>query len=93
MSFIVRRSLKRQNPNGDRRGYECPEEKDYFPYWHPTEWTDIAVLTHNTRTCNYYRKESQSRKPKGDCVEYYKDEVNGTGIIMNFHENSVKKNF
>ena len=57
----------RQNPNGNRRGFECPEERDYYPYWHPTQWIDAAVLVSDESWCDYYKSESQNTKNRYYC--------------------------
>jgi hypothetical protein len=57
----------RQNPNGGRRGLECPEERDYYPYWHPTPWKDAAVLTSDPAQCATIQANAQERKGYGHC--------------------------
>lgn len=59
----------RQNPNGNRRGLEMPEERDYYPYWGVSPWKDIAWLGNDVDYCNKAIKpESQNVKGKFVCV-------------------------
>jgi hypothetical protein len=71
----------RQNPNGNRHGFECPEERDYYPWWAPSPWIDIAVLTDSAADtpctpttvnqcslrCQYYMNNTMNFNPKGYC--------------------------
>jgi len=58
----------RQNNGGGTSGFECQEERDYWPYWHPTPWRDVAVLTNNASLCAEMTSESQNVKAKNWCT-------------------------
>ena len=58
----------RQNQNGNRNGFECAEERDYYPYWHYTPWRDVAVLTSDTSLCPMFQSQSQNVLGRGECV-------------------------
>lgn len=58
----------RQNTGGGTSGFECQEERDYYPYWHPTPFVDIAVLTTNTSRCSWYQDQSENVVGRSYCT-------------------------
>jgi len=59
----------RQNPNGNRSGLECPEERDYFPWEFPTPFIDLAWKGNDVEYCKKnIAPFSQRVYPKGTCT-------------------------
>jgi len=62
-----RAQYTRQNPQGTRHAYECPEERDYYPYWRPSPWVDALIITADEARCAEYQAESQNVKERYEC--------------------------
>jgi len=57
----------RQNPGGGTAALECQEERDYYPYWHPTPFRDLVILTTNQTRCDWYQSQSENVLGKNRC--------------------------
>jgi len=71
--------FSRQNNNGDRYGFECQEERDYYPYWHASPWRDIAVISYSTGWCSYYKSYSYNVRDRNHC------ETKGNGTYLPYN--------
>ena len=63
----------RQNAAGTRRGLEVPEERDYYPYWGPTPWKDIAIMVSDNKTLALMKEyvNSPHYGHKCECISDY----------------------
>lgn len=63
----------RQNAGGNRSGLECEEEREYYPYWSPSPWRDVAYLSSelgniNIDPCAMVTAGSQNNNEVFKCV-------------------------
>ena len=62
----------RQNRHGTARGMEVPEERDYYPYWGPTPWKDIAILVSDEKTKELMKEYVNSPNYGIKCKTFYR---------------------
>merc|ERR1712038_2227366 len=73
----------RQNPGGTRRGLEIDEERDYFPWTHPTIWRPAAILTDDVTECeSKMQPHTQQAEAKCACAPNANDIANNNNDLV-----------
>jgi len=57
-----------QNAAGNQSGLECPEERDYYPWWQPSPWKDVALITTSQKRCDDVKGQSFNVADRYKCV-------------------------
>ncbi|XP_078358599.1 protein DD3-3-like isoform X1 [Oculina patagonica] len=81
----------RQNPAGTRRGLEVPEERDYYPYWGPTPWKDIAIMVSNKKAEDLMKKYVNSPEYGYKYMCIMPTTLQGNPVCPRDNQNSLAK--